>query len=237
MKRRLFVLGGSTLLGVLCAPPVLAAQINYNDYVDTRADRAGVKAVRVKVGQTWTSIFGAEAEVARYYNRQNLQLETGQLVLIPPIGSTTIMSPHVIPGLPLQTSKKTFVLVSPSHYAWGLFKDRQLVRWGPAVCGGNFCQDVGRSCRSPTGTFSIKEVAGPDRRSGSYPKLEAAEGNGALMPYFMRITEYGVGLHARYIRGRHETHGCIGMFYDDAKWLNEEYASKGGGRVIVARYV
>ncbi len=56
------------------------------------------------------------------------------------------------------------------------------------------------------------------------------------MPYYMRLTADGVGLHARYVRGRHESHGCIGIFYNDAEWLNRTYAAQVPVHVRVERY-
>lgn len=236
MQRRNFLFGSVAAIATLAAPAVVAAERKYNHYVAIQAERENVKTLIVGSRDTWKSLFGTQAEVARFYNRQNLQLEPGQMVLVPPRGVKDVMSPGIAPFGSAGSDDHVFVLVSPEKYAWGLFGGRQLVRWGPAVCGGDWCADVERSCRSPSGTFSITEVAGPDRRSGSYPKELAAEGKGALMPYFMRLTDYGVGLHARYLRGRHETHGCVGMFYDDAKWLNQEYAEKHDLRVKITKY-
>lgn len=236
MHKRSFLFGSVAALAALAAPAVVAAERKYNHYVTREAERTNTKTLIVRSKDTWKSLFGAQAEVARFYNRQNIQLEPGQLVLAPPRGVKNILSPSIVPFGQAGSNHYVFVLVSPEKYAWGLFRNSQLIRWGPAVCGGDYCADVGRSCRSPSGTFAISEVAGPDRRSGSYPKELAAEGKGALMPYFMKLTDYGVGLHARYVRGRHETHGCVGMFYDDAQWLNQEYAQRHTLRVKITKY-
>lgn len=236
MKRRSFIAGGSAFITVLASPVVMAAERGYNHYVAAQAEQTSAKTLVASSGDTWRSLFGEQFEVARFYNRQNLQLETGQLVLVPPKGALDVMSQAVMPDFGEVTKKSLFVLVRPRVYAWGIFKDAQLLRWGPAACGGDWCKDVSRACRSPSGTFSISEIAGPDRRSGSYPKELAAEGKGALMPYFLRITSYGVGLHARYIRGRHETHGCVGLFFNDAQWLNEEQASRNQLKVRILPY-
>lgn len=232
INRRSFILGSTAVLSTLYAPAVVAGGRDYNHYAVAQAEQ-GLSDTRIaRSGETWDSLFGEQAEVARFHNRQNLQLELGQLLLVPPTGVTDTMSPSIVPFGSAGTDEWVFVLVSPARYAWGLFEGRQLVRWGPAVCGADWCADVGRSCYSPTGMFPITETAGPDRRSSSYPPELAAEGKGALMPYFMRITDYGAGLHARYIRGRHETHGCIGLFYDDAQWLNA-LAQRGPGTLHV----
>ena len=98
MDRRSLLLGGSAALTtILCAPAVRAADRYYNHYVTGQAEQ-GLTATHVaKSGDTWDSLFGERVEVARFYNRQNLQLETGQLVLLPPEGITDFMSPSMAP--------------------------------------------------------------------------------------------------------------------------------------------
>lgn len=183
----------------------------------------GQTSVRIaRRGETWRSVFRERAQLARVHNRQNIQLEAGQAFRTLPRGAS-MESLCPLPST-IERSKPYHVLVDPRTFAWGLYVASSLVRWGPAVCGGSWCADVGRACRTPRGIFVVTEVAGPDRRSSSYPIIEAAEGRGALMPYFMRLTERGVGLHARYINGTHATHGCIGLFYEDAAWLNQRVA-------------
>ncbi len=241
MKRRHFLQGSGAFVSLLCAPPVFAGGENYNHYVVRMADE-GHKVTRAKAGDTWQSVFGKKhAELARSINRQNLQLEVGQWYLgrmkFPSLEKTTLFD-HSPLGK-LIKSRDSLVVVSPGKFAWGYYQGGRLVRWGPAVAGNDWCADVGRSCTTPSGTFFITEFAGPNRRSSSYPRELAQEGKGALMPYFMRLTEGGVGMHARYIRGRHETHGCIGMFYADARWLNatlKKSQTKGSVAVVVEHY-
>ncbi|MBQ3525268.1 MAG: L,D-transpeptidase [Akkermansia sp.] len=73
------------------------------------------------------------------------------------------------------------------------------------VCSGK------RSTPTPTGHFHIQEK---DRhhRSNLYH---------ASMPFFMRLTLDGVGLHQGPIRGYPSSHGCIRLYWDDARFLFE----------------
>jgi len=207
-----------------CMLPQLAyaVEANFNQFAQYAQAWWGWSMHRARPGQTWQSVFGSQAAVAKVANRQNVQLEPGQYYVVPPLRA----SHDSLCPLPRsrRMSNSYLVVISPRHFAWGVYQSGILLRWGPAVCGGSWCADVGRSCRTPVGSFTVSEVAGPERRSRAYPREAAAEGRGALMPYFMRLTQSGVGMHARYIHGSHTTHGCIGMFYEDAQWLNRNIA-------------
>lgn len=221
LNRRSVLLGLTTL----AAPTIVQAQtLPVNVYAANYAARFPASAKIARAGDTWPSVFGARYNIVRVFNRQNEALEKGQVYVVPPrsadMMSISPFAPQLAHAAPYQ------VIISPQRYAWAFYQNHQLVRWGPAICGSDWCRDIGRSCRTPSGNFVVSEVAGKNRRSSSYPIIAAAEGRGALMPWYMRLTDRGVGMHARYVRGRHESHGCVGMFYDDAQWLNVEVARK-----------
>ncbi len=222
-------------MGVCLTPiSVSASPSTFNQYTFVQRDSIGVYSRVAQLSQTWQSIFGSRANLARQYNRQNVQLEPGQYYMIPP-NNSSMESLSPFPSR-WQTDESYLVVINPVDYAWALYVKGRQIRWGSAVCGGSWCSDVARSCQTPTGYFTVSEVAGPHRRSSSYPIIEAAEGRGALMPYYMRLTSRGVGMHARYIKGSHETHGCIGLFYQDAQWLNLEVARHHKLNVVVLSY-
>ena len=86
--------------------------------------------------------------------------------------------------------------------------------------------------KTPTGSFTITEKIA-DKRSNLYGTIYDANGNvavsgadkrkdsiptggkyvGAAMPYWMRLTDYGIGMHAGPIPnpGQPASHGCIRM--------------------------
>ena len=64
------------------------------------------------------------------------------------------------------------------------------------------------------GTVLVEDA---DTRQQAVP--EGATFAGAKMPYWMRLTETGVGLHVGYVPGRPASHGCIRLKVADAKWL------------------
>ncbi|WP_395749900.1 L,D-transpeptidase [Prosthecobacter sp.] len=114
-----------------------------------------------------------------------------------------------------------------------LFKGGQNVGWTYVASGRSGYQ-------SPTGTFRIMEKI-VDKRSNRYGSIVNANGDvvnsnatagvsrvppggrfvGAKMPYWMRITGYGVGMHAGAIPnpGSPASHGCIRLPRDMAETI------------------
>ncbi len=60
-------------------------------------------------------------------------------------------------------------------------------------------------------------VADADTRTDPIP--EGGKFEGASMPYWMRLTTTGVGLHVGYVPGRPASHGCIRLRNDTAQKL------------------
>lgn len=71
------------------------------------------------------------------------------------------------------------------------------------VCSGK------RSTPTPKGHFHVMEKH-KDHRSNLY---------NSAMPFFMRLTVDGVGLHQGPMRSVPSSHGCIRLHYDDARFL------------------
>ena len=108
--------------------------------------------------------------------------------------------------------------------------------------------------RTPTGTFKISEKT-IDKRSNLYGRIHNAGGTvinydadsrkdsvpsggkfvGAAMPYWMRLTSYGIGMHVGPIPnpGSPASHGCIRMPREMAMRLFENAPS--GTRVKIRR--
>jgi L,D-transpeptidase catalytic domain len=60
-------------------------------------------------------------------------------------------------------------------------------------------------------------VADADTRTDAVP--EGGHFVGATMPYWMRLTDTGVGMHVGYVPGRPASHGCIRLRRDTATQL------------------
>lgn len=62
------------------------------------------------------------------------------------------------------------------------------------------------------GTATVNDA---DTRTHTVP--EGSSFVGAQMPYWMRLTNTGVGMHVGYVPGRPASHGCIRLKRDDAR--------------------
>ena len=130
------------------------------------------------------------------------------------------------------TGKKRFVF-DPRAFAWAAYDpEGNRVMTGSASGGQDFCEDVGESCRTVTGTFRIYHKRGLDCHSGEYPVQTTG---GAKMPYCMYFFQ-GYTIHAAYeVPYANSSHGCIRVLPSAAKWLNEEFVTI-GSEVIVLPY-
>jgi len=74
-------------------------------------------------------------------------------------------------------------------------------------------------------------VSDADSRKHAVP--EGGRFVGASMPYWMRLTDRGVGMHVGYVPGRPASHGCIRLKLADAKKVFA--LSKVGTPVVIAQ--
>ena len=79
-------------------------------------------------------------------------------------------------------------------------------------------------CGTPTGSF---RVITKTRYRMCFHRISSrrtnGESGGALMPYCMHFFR-GYALHGSYdVPGYRASHGCVRMFIEDARWLNEEF--------------
>lgn len=128
-------------------------------------------------------------------------------------------------------SKEKMVLVDPNVHAWGAYQDGSLVKAGLATAGNNWCPDIGRPCRTSSGTFRIYSLGSAGCKSKIYPRPRG----GAPMPYCMYF-HGGQGLHGSYevVEGN-VSHGCVRMHVADAEWLRFNFANV-GTKVVVKPY-
>lgn len=131
------------------------------------------------------------------------------------------------PGYPL------YVTIDLSQQKAYIFKNRQNIAWSYVATGRS-------GFATPTGTFRISEKV-VDKRSNRYGAIVNSRGEvvrsnatagvhgggrfvGAPMPYWMRLTSYGVGMHAGPIPypGAPASHGCIRLPYAMAQRIYAE---------------
>lgn len=127
--------------------------------------------------------------------------------------------------------QNTFVF-NPRTHSWSAINQHgKVIRAGRASGGRNYCPDIHRSCRTPTGTYTIVSKGGPECRSSRYPVGRG----GAEMPYCMFFSHY-YAIHGSYdVPPYNASHGCIRVFPSEARWLNHNFM-KIGTRVIVKPY-
>ena len=139
---------------------------------------------------------------------------------------------HYFPAKRKATGKKVF-LFDPNATAWAAYDaDGNRVKTGRASGGKDFCEDVGRPCRTVTGTYSVYSKKGSDCTSSIYP-IET--GGGARMPYCMHF-HGGYSIHGAYdVPNYNASHGCVRVLPSAAKWLSQNFMDV-GTTVIVKPY-
>lgn len=127
---------------------------------------------------------------------------------------------------------KTFVF-SPGASRWSAYDaNGNLVAAGRASGGKSWCGDVGRSCRTPVGTYSVYHKGDSRCKSSKYP---IEEGGGAPMPHCM-FFKGGFAIHgSSFVPNYPASHGCIRVTPDAARWLNSNFIER-GTRVRVLPY-
>ncbi len=185
----------------------------------------------IKKGQSWQSLFPDpyERDLVKRLNRMNTRIWAGMTIAVP---NDLSLSPEQISPFVSKIASdglKT-IIFSYDANAWGAYdQNGRLVRWGPASGGRGYCSDIDSRCRTPAGTYTIYEKQGPDCISTKFPVGEG----GAPMPYCMFFNG-GYALHGSFdVPGYHASHGCVRLFIEDARWLNEEFTPGGTTRVIV----
>lgn len=126
--------------------------------------------------------------------------------------------------------KNAFVF-NPKTLSWVAISNGKVIRSGKASGGSHYCRDVRRSCRTPTGVYSIISKGGPGCKSSRYPLGRG----GAKMPYCMFFSKY-YAIHGSYdLPNYNASHGCIRVRPSDAKWLSQNFI-RIGTTVVVKSY-
>lgn len=195
--------------------------------------------ITVKPGETWASLFPSpqKRDAVMRLNRMNIPLKSGMRLAVPRYarnGYYQIQNPMPAAIRPIGTKS---VIVSVGQLAWGAYSaDGRLVGWGPISAGQSWCSDINRDCGTIYGTFTFTHKRGDGCVSSAFPVGEG----GSPMPYCMFFHQ-GYALHGSYgVPGFNASHGCVRMFVNDARWLNEHFVDlPGSGRsptkVIVQR--
>jgi lipoprotein-anchoring transpeptidase ErfK/SrfK len=193
------------------------------------------ECVKVRGGQSWESMFPnlVQRDLVMRVNRINKRLYPGLILAVPKdLASATIysVSPFAL-KIPAPGQKE--VIVDLNQLAWAAYDaNGDLILWGPASGGKGYCPDVQRECVTVTGTFKIFRKQPAKCVSSVFP---IEWDGGAPMPFCMHFHE-GYALHGSYdVPGYNASHGCVRLFINDARWLNEQFTTI-GTRVVVLPY-
>ncbi len=104
--------------------------------------------------------------------------------------------------------RRTFVF-DPNYRAFAVYNEQgKRINTGKSSGGAPFCQDIGRSCRTIVGTYTITRKGDEDCKSSRFP-IETR--GGAPMPYCMYFHAKGYAIHGSsdVPTSHNASHGCI----------------------------
>lgn len=200
-------------------------------YTNRLCSQKGYTCYRAKRVDTWENLFPDERErdLVRRLNRMNTALYPGLTIAVPKdLNNIDHMQVSPFPErIPPLGEKK--VIINLHEQAFAAYDEYgYLVHWGPVSSGQNWCADVGKRCTTPEGHYRIYHKRGADCISYKFP----VDQGGAPMPYCMFFHE-GFAMHASILPGYHASHGCVRLFYEDAKWLNQDFVNIGKNGTLV----
>ncbi len=128
-------------------------------------------------------------------------------------------------------ANNTFIF-SPRNLSWkAVNASGTVVRSGRASGGRNYCPDIHRGCRTPSGTYHIISKGGAGCKSSRFPVGKG----GAPMPYCMFFNRH-YAVHGSYdVPNYNASHGCVRVTPADAHWLTNNFMHI-GTRVVVKPY-
>jgi hypothetical protein len=221
---------------------LLTNQLAFADtrYGETLCDSPDYFCIKIKQGQNWSTLFHdtEERDIVRRINRMNIQLKPGVIIAVPQnINRLSIYDVSPFPRN-IETKGEKTIYVSQKKLAWAAYDQiGELLWWGPISSGIENCPGVIGGCTTPTGSFRIIRKRDNDCVSTVFPRRGNGNDGGALMPYCMHFY-MGYALHgSSEIPGYRASHGCIRIFIEDARWLNEEFVDLPGDGMKGTRIV
>lgn len=208
-------------LEMLCIPLNFASQ----RYGETLCNMPDYFCMIIKKNESWATLFPKEDErdMVKRINRMNTHLRQGMILAVPK--NMDRLSVYDLSPFPNYVDSKgeKVVYVSQKKLAWGAYNEEgDLLWWGPISSGMKKCAVTG-GCETPTGSFRIIRKQDIDCISTVFPRRNGEESGGAIMPYCMHFLR-GYALHGSpEVPGYQASHGCVRLFIEDARWLNEEF--------------
>lgn len=201
---------------------IVSAQNAWSYYGTSLCGFPQYDCIKVASGDTWDKLFPdpVQRDVVQRINRTYNTLWAGRVIAVPK--NLASLNPFDVAPFPLKLEgeKEKQIIVDQDNLAWGAYDaDGHLVKWGPISSGRDKCSDSNRSCRTLTGIFRMFSKENVHCTSDVFPIGKG----GAKMPYCMYFHK-GFALHGSDdIPGQRASHGCVRMFIEDARWLNENF--------------
>jgi L,D-transpeptidase ErfK/SrfK len=201
-------------------------------YGRSLCDQPGLHCVNVAPGDTWENKFpnAKQRDIIQRLNRTNISLKYRRWLVIPNSWQNLNFMDLGPFADKIDPTGGKLLLVDLRVFAFAAYDaEGRLLYWGPASGGDQWCSDSPLHCQTATGSFKIVRMKGADCVSNEYP---VATSGGSHMPYCMYYYQ-GYALHAYTMTGfAHRSHGCIHLFYGDAKWLQEHFVELGTAIIV-----
>ncbi|MBA2650424.1 MAG: L,D-transpeptidase [Legionella sp.] len=172
--------------------------------------------------ESWEKLFPdpVQRDLVQRINRTYNNLWAGKEIAIPKnLSKLTIYDVAPFP-LKLEGETEKQIIIDQEKLAWVAYDAQgNLVKWGPISSGRNKCSDSNHACLTLTGIFRVFSKENSHCKSAIFPIGKG----GANMPYCMYFHK-GFALHGSDdMPGERASHGCVRIFVQDAKWLNENF--------------
>ncbi len=195
-------------------------------YGERFCNSAEYSCIKISQEDTWDALFPEpeQQDIVRRLNRMNISLQAGMIIAVPKhLDQITIYDVSPFPRYINSEGEKT-IYVSQEDLAWGAYNESgELVWWGPLSSGAGGCPRLDGHCLTPSGSFRVIRKQDIDCISTAFPQRPDGMSGGAEMPYCMHFFR-GYALHGSdSVPGYRASHGCVRMFTEDARWLNEEF--------------
>lgn len=165
-----------------------------------------------------------------YATPKNTYAQTYIQVLDAPIVLAAQSKSRAFPAKRSATGRNVFIF-DPRRLRWAAYNSNgTLIKTGAGSGGKGYCSDLKRSCRTPSGTYSVYAKRGASCKSSKFPVGKG----GAPMPY-CTFFRGGYAIHGSYnVPNYNASHGCIRVHPSAAKWLQKFLHY--GATVIVRSY-
>lgn len=193
---------------------------------ETLCKQSEYTCLKIKPNDSWEKLFPdpQQRDIVKRVNRMNVSIYPGMTIAVPKnLNNITIYDVSPFPRYVPPTQEKV-IYVNQKELAWGAYNEEgELVWWGPISTGSGNCPNLEGKCITPPGSFRVINKQDIDCVSTVFPIRANGINGGAIMPYCMHYYR-GYALHgSNVVPGYRASHGCVRMFIEDARWLNEEF--------------